>query len=154
MPSLTRTAFHQWAYGDFLSNLVRGHLAEYLVALAVGAEGSRVEWDPWDVVTPDGVKIEVKATGEVQSWAEEEVGQASPPGFTLTKSRAADIYVFAHHHHADRETANPLDPEQWTFYVAPIDEVPVQSSIRLSVVKRKVVGVPYTRLAEVIARTA
>ncbi|SPT53188.1 Uncharacterised protein [Actinomyces bovis] len=31
---------------------------EFLVAQAVGATGPRVEWDPYEVITPDGTTIE------------------------------------------------------------------------------------------------
>ena len=48
---------------DLRTNNVRGYLAEFLVARAVGSEAMRVEWDPWDVTTPDGTKIEVKSSG-------------------------------------------------------------------------------------------
>lgn len=41
-------------------NNVRGDLAEFLVARAVGATGPRVEWDAYDVLAPDGTRIEVK----------------------------------------------------------------------------------------------
>jgi len=50
--------FWRFAMNDLRTNNVRGYLAEFLVARAVGATGARVEWDPWDVTSPDGVKIE------------------------------------------------------------------------------------------------
>lgn len=47
---------------------MRGLLAEYLVAVALGVEAKpRVEWDHTDVKW-EGNKIEVKATGMVQTW--------------------------------------------------------------------------------------
>ena len=33
--------------------------------------------------------------------------------------RHADLYVFCLHHHKEKETLNPLDLAQWTFYVLP-----------------------------------
>jgi len=32
-------------------------------------------------------------------------------------ARKADIYVFCLHNHKNKETANPLQIEQWSFYV-------------------------------------
>src|SRR3954454_23654688 len=52
--------FWQFAMSDLRMNNVRGYLAEFLVSRAVGASGSRVEWDAYDVLAPDGTKIEVK----------------------------------------------------------------------------------------------
>ena len=39
---------------DLKTNNVRGYLAEFMVARAVGAVAPRVEWDSWDVTSPDG----------------------------------------------------------------------------------------------------
>lgn len=54
--------FWRFALSDFKMNNVRGYLAEFLVARAIGAAGPRVEWDAYDVVAPDGTTIEVKAS--------------------------------------------------------------------------------------------
>ncbi|MUL34818.1 hypothetical protein [Gloeocapsopsis dulcis] len=61
--------FWQWSSSDLLSNTLRGRLAEFLVASALGvASGTRVEWDAIDVVSPSGVKVEVKSSAYLQSW--------------------------------------------------------------------------------------
>jgi len=49
-------------------NNVRGYLAEFLVARAVDATLPRTEWDAFDVLTPDGVKVEVKSSAYLQVW--------------------------------------------------------------------------------------
>lgn len=49
---------------DLRTNNTRGYLAEYLVAKAVGATTCRVEWDTYDVLTPEGPRVEVKSAGE------------------------------------------------------------------------------------------
>jgi hypothetical protein len=46
--------FWSCAMSDLQSNATRGHLAEFLVAPAVGATGTRVEWDAFDVQAPTG----------------------------------------------------------------------------------------------------
>jgi hypothetical protein len=42
----TALDFWRFAMSDLRTNNVRGYLAEFLVARAVGATGARVEWDP------------------------------------------------------------------------------------------------------------
>ncbi len=49
---------------DLRTNNVRGYLAEFLVAKAVGAHGPRLEWDAYDVLAPDRTRIEVKSSVE------------------------------------------------------------------------------------------
>jgi len=48
--------FWQWAFSDLRSNVVRGVLAEYLVARALNADLSRprVSWDNYDFITAEG----------------------------------------------------------------------------------------------------
>jgi len=60
--------FWRFAMSDLLMNNVRGYLAEFLVARAVQAVGQRIEWDAFDVLTPDGVKVEVKSSAYLQVW--------------------------------------------------------------------------------------
>lgn len=68
-----------WAYAmsDLLMNNVRGYLAEFLVAKAVGASGTRVEWDAYDVLTPAGVRVEVKSADYLQAWAQRRLSRIS-----------------------------------------------------------------------------
>ena len=67
-----------WSASDLVSNAQRGTLAEFLVARALGVDdGLRTEWDPVDVRTRSGAKIEVKAAGYVQSWHQSSYSQIS-----------------------------------------------------------------------------
>jgi hypothetical protein len=122
--------FWQWSGSDLISNSQRGILAEFLVALALGADsGVRTEWDAYDLRTDSGIKVEVKASGYVQSWAQEKL---SSVGFdiapklswdastnTSAKEPAwpADVYVFAVHAHIEQASIDPLNVNQWEFYV-------------------------------------
>jgi hypothetical protein len=69
--------FWAFAMSDLRMNNVRGYLAEFLVAKAVGATGSRVEWDAYDVLTPDGIRVEVKSAGHLQVWAQRRLSRIS-----------------------------------------------------------------------------
>jgi hypothetical protein len=47
-------------------------LAEFIVATALGvADQLRNDWGPYDLLTPDGIKIEVKSPAYLQSWHQE-----------------------------------------------------------------------------------
>ena len=126
--------FWRWSTSDILSNATRGVLAEYLVARALGIaveEGVRDEWAAYDLTTPEGVKIEVKSAAYLQSWYQERLSRISflvaktrtwDPATNLLDSmpaRKADVYVLALLHHQDKATVNPMDVEQWCFYVLP-----------------------------------
>lgn len=63
--ALTVSDFWQWNLSDLVSNLTRGRLAEFIVAHALGIdvlEGVRNEWDAFDLITTDRVKVEVKSS--------------------------------------------------------------------------------------------
>lgn len=120
--------FWAFAMSDLRANNVRGYLAEFLVAQAVGAAGRRIEWDAYDVLTPDGIKIEVKASGRLQTWRQRVPSRVV---FSGLKGRAlgtendyapeatynADVYVFAVQTATTHEQYDPLDVSQWEFHV-------------------------------------
>lgn len=128
---ITLLEFWQWASSDLVGNALRGHVAEFLVARAVGgASGVRNEWDSFDVTTPSGLRIEVKSSAYLQSWAQRvessisfdiretlawdaEANSFSPEA---DRRRQADLYVFALLAHREKATLNPLDVSQWEFY--------------------------------------
>lgn len=122
--------YWSWAHSDMISNAERGVLAEFIVGMALDALGeTRTEWDAYDLETKDGIKIEVKASGYIQTWIQKSLSTplfgirptiGSTDGgatFSGPRKRQADIYVFCIHAHKEQETANPLDLSQWEFYV-------------------------------------
>lgn len=124
--------FWRWAYSDFISNAGRGVLGEYIVACALGLTcGCRVPWDKYDLLTEDGIAIEVKTSGYVQSWEQESLSKAvfsiQPTygwnritnKYDTEKKRQADVYVFCLHKHTEQETLDPLQISQWEFYLMP-----------------------------------
>ena len=119
-----------WAHSDIASNAERGKLAEYLVRCAVQAYSPyRTEWDAFDVLSEEGIKIEVKASSYLQTWRQERFSSiqfdiapkrwwdAETNTYAQDKSRPADVYVFCLFSCKDAGTANPLDLKQWEFYV-------------------------------------
>jgi hypothetical protein len=54
--------FWQWLASDLVDNALRGALAEFIVACDLGiADGTRPGWNAYDLITPDGTKVEVKS---------------------------------------------------------------------------------------------
>ncbi|MDQ3031387.1 MAG: hypothetical protein M3Y87_03150 [Myxococcota bacterium] len=163
----TVSDFWRWAYSDLVSNSNRALVAEYLVTRALGATSRpRIEWDAVDVVI-DGVKVEVKCAGYVQTWAQKKpsmirfdigskLGWDAATNTTATvAARSADVYVFCLHAHRERETLDVLDLAQWELYVLPrrmLDaKLPTQRTASLTTLVR--IGaqrVPYEALASAV----
>lgn len=107
-----------------------GILAEYLVALACNIDdNARISWDAYDLKLDNGIRIEVKSSGYLQTWRQESY---TKPVFSIRKTiawdhkenayekekkRQADVYVFALLAHKNQNTLNPLDTRQWEFYI-------------------------------------
>ena len=65
--------FWQWAYSDLVGNAERGALAEYIVACALGINHTeRISWDKYDLLTREGISIEVKTSGYIQTWEQKD----------------------------------------------------------------------------------
>lgn len=158
----TLAEFWRWSSSNLLDNTLRGLVAEYLVGLALECVDGRhrTEWDAYDLVTTDGITVEVKSSAYLQSWAQQKVSairfgvgrrtswDAATNTYAEVAGRAADVYVFCLFHETDRERANPLDTRQWTFFVAPtsvLDSVlGTQKSITLASLRTRVAPVETT----------
>jgi hypothetical protein len=136
MRKIDKADFWQWAHSDFLSNAQRGVLAEYIVGKSLNCLGEkRVEWDAYDLVTDEGIKIEVKSAAYVQSWEQKKLSDvrfdigrkqswfAETNTFNDRCERAADVYVFCVLAEKDRERIDPLDIDQWFFMVLPSETI-------------------------------
>ncbi len=143
--------FWKWGLSDLIENRNRGVLAEFIVKQALEVKSNtRLEWDAFDLETEKGIKIEVKSAAYIQVWQQNNYSKISfgiAPTKTLlddnnysdTLKRHADVYVFCLLHHEEQETINPMNLNQWTFYLvktATLDEkIPKQKSITLSSIK-------------------
>ena len=138
-----------WAHSHIVSNSERGILAEYLVRCAVHAPSPcRIEWDAVDVISPEGIRIEVKSSAYLQTWKQEKLSRIQfdiapknawdsvENSYASQRIRSADVYVFCLFNSKDPDTANPMDLAQWEFYVlatSVLNElVPKQKSISLT----------------------
>jgi len=63
------TDFWIWNQSNLIENRTRGILAEFIVKQSLNIEnGTRIEWDSYDLITPNGIKIEIKSASYIQSW--------------------------------------------------------------------------------------
>lgn len=122
--------YWQWACSDILGNAERGKLAEFIVASALGIHcETRTEWEPYDLKTRKGKKLEIKSSGYIQTWHQDKKSIIKF-GIQPTKKwdekagkygnlseRQSDIYIFCILAHKDPKTVNPLNLEQWEFYI-------------------------------------
>lgn len=84
--------FWRWSVSDILSNATRGRFAEFIVGTAVGMnpEKLRDEWDAYDLITENGIKIEVKSAAYIQCWNQKSFSTISlsiKPARNIPKSR-------------------------------------------------------------------
>lgn len=121
--------FWKWQASDLLNNTLRGALAEFIVAKALGIETKkpRIDWEPYDLLFNDKLRIEVKSTAYLQSWEQKRDSvlhfSISPRRAWYTKTgyeeeprRHSDIYIFCVFTEKKRDRANPLNLDQWEFY--------------------------------------
>jgi hypothetical protein len=122
--------FWRWAASDLVSNSMRGILAEYIVANALGvADGFRTEWDAFDLLTKNNQRVEVKSASYIQSWHHAKLSKiifgirptrgwdAATNTTSQELKRQADIYVFCVLARTEQNGLDPLDLDQWDFYI-------------------------------------
>ena len=163
--------FWQWAASDLTGNALRGVLAEYIVATALNkADGVRAEWDAYDICSSQGYKVEVKSAAYIQSWKQND---RSPIRFNIRPTlgwyaetneysqdvkRQADVYVFAVLEHVDQKSVDPLNLNQWAFYVLRANKLNVlgsQKSIALSSLRKLgPIEVNYSQIAVAVEQEA
>lgn len=167
--STTVLDFWVWAFSDLRDNVLRGVLAEFIVAAAVGQTTTRRKgWDNHDVTTTGGVRVEVKASGYLQSWAQ---AKHSRPSFARLAARTwdentnefgdepeirADAFVFAIQTCKVPEEYDALDIGQWEFYVVGADAVRAAGYKQLGLpwVERQAQPVGFAELAATIESVA
>lgn len=122
--------FWQWGFSDIVNNSTRGILAEYIVAWDLGIQGGiRKEWHPYDLETMDGIKVEIKSSAYVQSWAQKDFSKirfnisptlgwdAQTGEYDSERKRQSDVYVFCLLKEKDKTKMDPMNLDQWNFYI-------------------------------------
>lgn len=132
--------FWRWSGSNLLDNTYRGMLAEFLVARALNLDSiARSEWGLYDLLYGN-TKIEVKSSAYIQSWEQEQIYS---PRFDIhapsAGKRPSDVYVFSLLNEKNRDSVNPLDLNQWDFYIVktPVidDTFDSQKSVALSIIE-------------------
>jgi hypothetical protein len=160
--------FWKWSFSNILSNTIRGVLAEFIVATAtdIDIKNVREEWKPYDLETPNGIKLEIKSAAYLQTWSQKKpsnISFSTKPTFfwdsskneyEKEKKRHADIYVFCLLHHTDKTTVDPLNLNQWKFYVVATGKIneysPNQNSISLKELEKLTKPISYIELNSTI----
>jgi hypothetical protein len=122
--------FWSWAFSDVLTNTIRGMVAEFIIATALRLDikEPRDGWSKFDLQYKN-YGIEVKSASYHQRWYQENLSTIS---FNIPKRRGwdvntnkldtvsrrqADIYVLSLLAEKDRDKVNPLNIDQWQFWV-------------------------------------
>lgn len=162
--------FWPWAFSDLIDNTTRGIVAEFIVARALGCElPFRRNWQAYDLTTPTGITVEVKASAYWQSWAQPKASTIKfsiAPAFgwdpnTNTTSaeskRHADVYVFCVFGDPKTRATDPLELANWKFFVLCVktlnERCGGQRTIRLaSLLKLKPAQCGFHGLSEAVAQ--
>jgi hypothetical protein len=161
--------FWRWAFSDLRDNTVRGVVAEFLVAAALGRTHIRRKgWANHDVETDSGIRVEVKASGYLQGWAQAKHSQLSfgrvaaltwdedTNEFGAAPEVRADVFVFAVQACKEHAIYDALDVGQWQFYVVGADHVRDcgYKSVSIAWVRRFADPVTFDELAAAIRSAA
>lgn len=147
---------------------IQEYIAEFLVEQALGIEKSHNTeyWTLFDILYKD-YRIEIKETGYYHPWNENgKISEMRRFGITKANSkyedkesnniyeRQNDIYVFCLNIGKTKETSNPLNIDNWEFYIVPtktINEVCKNNkSIGLNKVQKIATKVNYFEIKEYI----
>jgi len=160
--------FWRWSASDILSNATRGVLAEFIVATATNININEVrnEWGAYDLITPDNIKLEIKSAAYLQSWFQKALStikfstklarhwDSETNVLASISKRHAEVYVFCLLYHDNKQTVDPLNLNQWEFYVLATVELNnytrSQHSITLKSLKALTQAVSYSQIAEEI----
>lgn len=121
--------FWKWYASNTLHSALRGAIAEFIVAKALDLHCEvRQSWDAYDLEY-NGTKIEVKSSAYLQddngdsfsriSFSIAKHSHWNEDGKWNNKVRHSDVYVFCLFAEKNRENADPLQIEQWQFFVLP-----------------------------------
>ncbi len=130
--------FWGWYASDLLNHSVRGAIAEFVVGKALGTGNPKAGWSSCDIKYRSK-RIEVKSCASLGAKSGKptsrivfnvkkqlcckpediEEGYCSEADLWKTSCRHSDIYIFCHFKEQDASIANPLQLEQWEFFILP-----------------------------------
>lgn len=132
--------FWAWSMSRLMGDGPRGDLAEFIVNTALGVDTTipKKGWGECDIVY-NGIRIEIKCSTYLQAW---ERPTLSKPVFSIAKTvncdigevngvyqyigrdgkppeRRSELYIFCLFAATEREQADPMQLDQWEFYIVP-----------------------------------
>jgi hypothetical protein len=150
-----------WAMSDLRDNTNRGFLAEFIVGKAIGADLKiRATWADFDILTPNGVSVEVKSSSYLQTWNKVKISKPqfsglkacawSPKtGYAKEERYRAMVYVFALQTSKLRSEYDALNLSQWKFWLAPrsaLEALNQKSMVLSSVEKHFGAGIGFDKI--------
>ena len=128
--------FWSWYASNLLNAPLRGAIAEYIVAKALGVnEPYRNVWASCDL-TYCGIPIEIKSSAYLQAHERDLLSRIS---FSIDRhnhyvetedmveyKHHSAIYIFCLYACKDRKEADPMCMEQWIFYIVPTSTIEEQ----------------------------
>ncbi len=148
----TLSEYWSWAHSDLLGNTERGIFAEYLVRLSLKIQEPRQAWGKYDLLYKDKIRIEVKSSAYIQTWAQDKLSAIKfsiqpsygwnyeNSSYEKEKKRQADIYIFCLLTCQEQAKIQPTDVSQWRFFVLPTKKLNAYSltakSISLNALKK------------------
>lgn len=157
--------FWQTKFSDVYN--IQEYMAEFLVERALGINKSHntESWTLFDILYND-YRIEIKQTGYYHPWNKDgKISQVRRFGITKAYSkkgksddvlyeRQNDIYVFCLNKGETKETSNPLNVNNWEFYVISTKIINEKcnnyKSIGLEKVRKLTKAISYDKLKETI----
>lgn len=155
--NLTVNDFWRWSYSDLNDGICRSALAEFIVAMSLEVPDlnhgvSRTLKRPYDLISKEGYRIEVKSAAYNETSDEEHPDYISfgiapaglPGGAGIKESNASqhcnsDVFVFCVCKALSEDEA-PLNLDLWDFYILPtrvLDEkMPFRKTITLPLLMR------------------
>lgn len=145
-------------------NAPRGDIAEEIVLAALEPEWKLCseDWAGWDLINDIGQRIQVRQSSALQTWESmhpktRSFNIAPAQGYWKNgrvwidhPARHAEIYILAWHPVLDAVETDHLDPQQWRFFVIPAIELPMQKSIRQTVVASRWSAVAFAMLRDTV----
>lgn len=158
---LTMLDFWKYQYSNIFD--LQENIAEFIVGKALGLTEpcNRNGWSLFDIFYRK-TRIEIKETGYFYSWQKDgkisqqrTFGIAPSLGPNKVRERQNDIYVFCLNTGINEEESNPLEMDNWKFYVVPTSVInkecaDEQKTISLSRVKKLAPLTKYGELKGVI----
>lgn len=162
---LTILEFWRWHFSEIYD--LQSKFAEYIVGKALGLnEAQNVgDWTLYDMMYR-GKRIEVKETSYFHAWQTDDEPKSQHRAFGITKAfdnyqdsssqfrRQNDIYIFCLNTGETKTDSNPLELNNWQFYVVSTETINKEcgdaKTISLSRVEKLATKIEYSKLKNAV----